>query len=366
MAIPTSIIKSVEPCLLSPRQVEVKFHSLLANGAQIRSAGTTKRSPRRLLSLGYTPKQRLRLFDTTFYFTHVRQNPELRFYIAYVVQASSAGGKVTIYPRIFYKDLSLVWRTASHFHQGKDGLWVGKGDVRTVHRHGEEIAESVEATTDLPFEIQNALETMMRNTRKVRSDQKALALILRHGNENRIAPFADFTSPRRRAQQDRSNLINRGRSVARFRRNNDPSSLYIVPGYEPDFRSGIIDRYESMSKLYGGKLQKIRIISKNQKIQYLFFAGPKHVWIAPPQATTTQLSSYGVRTIDVKADDDLFIPGYEYHYLDDPEDPTSLYSQIPKGFVGDGSPIDPDKADASPWLNQIPVIRQFRKIVLRQ
>ena len=63
-------------------------------------------------------------------------------------------------------------------------------------------------------------------------------------------------------------------------------------------------------------------------------AGPHQVWIIPPQATTRQLSSFGLRTVDVIADDDLFVPGYEYHYLDVTVDPPEFYSQIPKGFAG--------------------------------
>ena len=38
--------------------------------------------------------------------------------------------------------------------------------------------------------------------------------------------------------------------------------------------------------------------------------------------------------IDVLGDDDLCIPGYEYHFLDDSEDPPVMFSQIPEGFAG--------------------------------
>jgi hypothetical protein len=110
-------------------------------------------------------------------------------------------------------------------------------------------------------------------------------------------------------------------------------------------------------------MRKFRILSTNRKIQYQFVAGPRHVWIVPPQALTTELTSYGVRTIDVNVDDDLSVPGYEYHYLDESEDPPRLYSQIPEGFAGEISEVDPARADASPWLEQMPVIQQFRKAI---
>jgi hypothetical protein len=64
------------------------------------------------------------------------------------------------------------------------------------------------------------------------------------------------------------------------------------------------------------------------------------------------------------ADDDLFVPGWEYHYMDEELDPPALYSQIPKGFAGVPCPDDEHKADASPWLDRIPIVRAFRRQVL--
>jgi len=100
-------------------------------------------------------------------------------------------------------------------------------------------------------------------------------------------------------------------------------------------------------------------------VQYLFFAGPRHAWIIPPQATTTEIMSFGVRTIGVSLDDDLCVPGYEYHYLDDSVDPPELVSQIPPGYVGPPSHVDPARADASAWLDALPVIQAFRRTVLK-
>jgi hypothetical protein len=71
-----------------------------------------------------------------------------------------------------------------------------------------------------------------------------------------------------------------------------------------------------------------------------------------------------VRTIDVMADEELFVPGYEYHYLDEWEDPPAWVSQIPRGFAGEANPDYPERADASPWIEAMPVIRRFRKEVL--
>jgi len=63
---------------------------------------------------------------------------------------------------------------------------------------------------------------------------------------------------------------------------------------------------------------------------------------------------------------DIFIPGYEYHHMEETKNGPELYSQIPKGFAGKTCPLDDAKADASAWLDQLPVVKQFRKSVLGQ
>lgn len=364
--IPTQIVPSVDPAPVSARRVTREFLELLEAGARIRPAGQAKGDPMRLLRDGYVPKSRIDLFDTRFYLTDPRENPAVRFLVAYVVQAHRTTGKTEIYPRIFYKDLSLVWRSASHVISTEDRFWIGKGDSRTVTKGGFEITDCIESTTDLPLEMQTALETLNRRARRAPTDEEALFLVLRQAPSSRTLPYRDFTEPRRRAAANRRNRINGGRSIARFVRKNDPSSLQIVPGFEPDFQRGIVEVSTSRSMLYGGELKRFRIVSRNERVQYLFMAGPRHVWIIPPQALTTELSSYGVRTIDVVADDDLFVPGYEYHYFDEAVDPSEHFSQIPEGFAGAPSEHDSDRADASAWLDQIPVIREFRKQVLRR
>lgn len=363
--ISTRIAPSVEPTDLPPRQVARNFRKLIDSGARFRAAGEAKSDPTQLLSLGYTPRYEVALFDTHFYLTNPLQNPALRFFVGYVVQRHPATGRNEIAPRIFYKDLSLIWRCASHVIATDGDFWIGKGDVRTMVRDGFEITECVESTTDLPLEMQTALETLNRKKRHARSDEEALYLVLQGAPSSRTAPYRDFSELRRRAESDRRNLINGGRSIARFTRRNDPTSLKIVDGFEPDFSKGILEVGDSKSAMYGGALKRFRILSRNRKIQYLFIAGPKHVWIIPPQATTTELSSYGVRTIDVVADEDLFVPGYEYHYFDEAADESEHFSQIPEGFAGELSEHDNDRADASAWLDQIPVIREFRRKVLR-
>ena len=362
--IPTQIIPSVKRHDLSPLKTQGQFKKLIDSGARLKIVGTASKNPASLLGSGFQPKHRIDLFDTTIYLTNVQQIPELRFFVAYVVK-NNRRGKPEIFPRIFYKDLSLSWRSASHFSRDDEGIWVGKGDVREEFEKGQAFLTSIESTTDLPLEMINALDDLARKIKRPRGNEFTLDLVLRKSSTTRVEPYSDFTSPRRQAASVKSNLINKGKSVARFSRPNDPTSLKFTSGFEPDFSDGLVEKSTSRSKLYHGLLKRFRILSTNRKIQYLFIAGPKQTWIIPPQATTTELSSYCVRTIDVVADDDLFIPGYEYHHFDETESgEMELSSQIPPGFAGEVCQSDDAKADASPWLNKIPVIQEFRKCFL--
>ena len=155
------------------------------------------------------------------------------------------------------------------------------------------------------------------------------------------------------------NQINGNRSIAWFADENDPGSLQIEAGFEPDF-DAIVDVSNSRSSMYGGAIRKFRIASVNASIQWFFVAGPQHVWIVNPQPFTVELSSYGLRTVDVVVDEDVLIPGYEF--FDNTGD-GDIDDQIPPGFAGPVCPIDPDRADASPWNEQLPIIQAFRRAV---
>ena len=363
--IPTAVVTGVEPARRSSAQIAREFRRLLDGGALFRCAGNARDEPRRLLGLGYTPKCRIDLFDTTFYFTHARQNPDLRFFVVYVVQADVVQpdrerGRRPIDARIVYKDISLIWRTASHLHLTDEELWIGKGATRIERCDGHVREESIEATTDLPLEMQAAVESLNRRVRRPRHDLGALPLVLRNAPRDRLRPYRDFSAPRERAAANPRNRIYGGRKVLRFTRRDDPTSLRIARGFEPDFGSGPIEQAAGSSSLYGGIVRSLRFLSTNGEIQYLFFVGPEHAWLAPPQALTTELSTYGVRTVDVLADEDAFIPGYEYHFEDEGDDGPELHSQIPAGYAGAHHEHDDTRADASAWLDRLPVIRELR------
>ena len=356
----TAIVSGILPAAQSPAQVKREFLALLAAGVAIDCVGSARKRPRSLLAKGYTPKHKISLFDATFYLTNLREDAHFRFFVVYV----RIGDEHRLHPRIFYKDSSLVWRSPSHYIRSETENWIGKGDLKSVVINGEEIEYGAEETTNLPLEIQTALDALSRIGR-VRKDYRAIPLVLRQAPDGRFEPYRDFSEPRRRAMADPKNRINGGRYVASFSRKNDPTSLRFVRGYEPDFDAGVIEESGLRSNLYGGELRKFRVLSRNRKIQYQFVAGPRHAWIIPPQPLTTELMSYGLRTVDVNGDEDIFVPGYEYHFIDESEDPPELHSQIPEGFAGATSTVDPSRAEASPWIDRMPVIREFRRKLLR-
>jgi hypothetical protein len=343
---------------LPPAQVRREFKELLAAGAALLPAGEARLDPERIVAPRYLPQTRIDLFGSRYYLAAARKNPSVRFFVAFVVPAVSKARRTKIYPRIFYKDLSLVWRVASHLVANEDEFWIGKGAVEQSWRGGYQHIESRESTTDLPLEIQTALEALSHDQSKVVTDEEALFLVLRNAPSGRIEPYQDFSRPRELSAASPGGKINGGRRIARFKRRNDPASLEFVAGFEPDFAEGLVERARSSSRLYGGAIERFRFLSKNGQIQYFFFAGPRHVWIVPPQATTRSVCSYGVRVTDVFAADDLFVPGFEYHYE---EEDGSWVSQIPAGFVGPQADFDPTRADASAWLDQLPIVRAFRR-----
>ena len=322
--------------------------------------GSAKRDPWELLIRTQLPRYRIDLFGTRFYLTGYRQIPELRFFLCYVVQANERSQQWEVFPRIIYKDLSLAWRSASHLSFSNDDIWVGKGDIRVREDDGYELVESDEATTDMPLEMQSALESLLRFPGVSNANPELLKLVLRESPPSRIAPYKDFSAPRRRAASNPRNLVHGGKPIAWFEDSDDPESFVFVKGFEPDFRNGVCWKTKSKSKLYGGSLRRVRILSTNQQVQHYFIAGKKHTWMYPPQALTTELSSYGVRTISVTVDDNAYLSGYEYHYFEQGPDGPELYSQIPTGYAGEICPIDDAKADASPWLDRLPVIREFK------
>lgn len=364
MVIPTQIMQNIPSLPRSPQAVARSFRALLDDGAVLVAGGKPLMRPAILVRGSCAPRHELELdpFGLRIFLSNVHQNPDLRFLVGYVMDR--APRRPRIYARIFYKDTALMWRAASHLVKDRGEFWIGKGDVTTVEIDGHAHLCSLESTTDLPFELQLALEQAARSAESIPVNDRILERVLRRAPAGRITPYADFTRLRRRASAEPRNRINRGRSVASFARKHEPDSLRFAKGFEPDLSRGIVEILDLESGYYGGHVQLFRVLSTNQKIQYGFMAAPQQVWIIPPQALTTELTTFALRTINVAIDEDLCVPGYEFHYMDETDDGLALHSQIPPGFAGAHHPQDEDRADASPWIDQLPIVRAFRTQVL--
>lgn len=365
MQIRGTIVPNAEPVNLSERDVSRQFHELLSGGYSLVPAGRAKNDPRGKLLPRYRPKFLIHLFGVDYYLSNLRSDNGFGFFVAYVVLPSGRNRRQTrkFFPRIFYKDASLIWRSATHYIHSDNEHWVGKGDLKPVMEDGREVWYSAEETTNLPLEIQSAIDMASRRNKKAIPDRQALSLVLRNAPDDRVHPYHDFSQPRREAMADASMRVNRGRPVAWFENPDEPASLRFATGFNPDFTSGIVDISHSRSHMYGGAIEKYRIVSVNRQIQYMFVAAPEHVWIIPPQPLTTEITSYGVRPSDVEVDENLCIPGFEYHYMDESVEPPELHSQIPAGYAGRPSELDSGRADASRWNERMPVVREFRRLV---
>ncbi len=356
-----AISGDIAPDSINEAQVSKLFGSLLDRGCPLRPQGLASVDPRRMLQR-QQPRNLVTLNDYRFFLTNVRRDLQFRFFVGYVQLGNPriAETRRPLYPRIFYKDSSLVWRVATHYINSKNEHWIGKGDVKPVLENGQINWYSAEETTNLPFEIQTALDQVSRRVKAPRPDRQALSLVLKNAPDDRVEPYADFSKPRRDAMKVKSKRINNNQPVAWFTNDTDPRSLKFARGYAPDFKSGLIASSSSRSKLYGGSILRFRICSQNRRIQYLFMRAPTQSWIIPPQPVELDLMSYGVHKVDANVDEKLCIPGYEFHFPDDEED-DGLFSQIPKGYAGASSTIDPQRADASPWTHQMPVMNEFHQ-----
>ncbi len=124
---------AIAPAALREDAVAREFAALLAGGVALEVPGRARTAPRRLLAWGYRPRWRCDLFGTRFYLSALRQNPDIRFFVTYVLPpAAGPRPRARLYARLFYKDVSLIWRSASHVIAGASGGWIGKGDVVEV------------------------------------------------------------------------------------------------------------------------------------------------------------------------------------------------------------------------------------------
>ena len=190
----TRIVKDVHPCGATPARIRRAFETLLAAGHRLCPAGTARTHPAALLGL-YPPRYAAELFDARFYLAELREDENFRFFVAYV----QLGADDELFPRLFYKDSSLVWRCATHVISAPGVHWIGKGDLKRIDEEDGETEYSAEETTNLPLELQAALDELSRRAKRVAWDARALRRLLRRAPIGRYEAYADFLGPRRRA-----------------------------------------------------------------------------------------------------------------------------------------------------------------------
>ena len=213
-----------------------------------------------------------------------------------------------------------------------------------VDANGEEILATFEETTNLPLEIQGALDELTRRAARPRNDLRAVGRLLRRAPDHRLEPYEDFAGPRRRARANLRNLIRRGRRRRLVRAQERSRLLRFAPGFEPDFARGVVELSRSHSRFYGGAIRKFRILSRNRQIQYQFVAAPRHAGSSRRRRSPPTSRPSACASIDVHAAEELCVPGYEYCYVDESTRPPTLHSQIPTGFAGAPSELDPARA----------------------
>ena len=69
----TRIVRGIRADALTAWDVERDFRALIDQGARIRPSGSAKTRPRSLLTRGYVPQYRIRLFDTRLFLAEIRQ-----------------------------------------------------------------------------------------------------------------------------------------------------------------------------------------------------------------------------------------------------------------------------------------------------
>ncbi len=354
------LLEAAELEALAADEVQAKLSGLFNAGAKIVVAGRAKHRRQNYLPQRYPPLFHLSLHNVEIYLAGLREFEGFTFFVAYVVPAKGHRRGVRIYPRIFYKDVSLIWRSATHYIRTDDEHWVGKGAIKPVLEDGVEVWYSAEETSDLPLEMQPALDAASRRSPRSLADAEALGLVLRNAPSDRVEPYRDFLAPREAAAHKADWLVNAGHPIAWFEDGRKPESLKFADGFEPDFRTGYIDASLSKSAFYGGDVIKARFLSTNRQVHYLFVKTPGVSWLIPPQSVLEELTTFAVRPVDAEVDERLCLPGFEYHFLDETTDPPSWHTQIPAGFAGSPHPVDDDRASTKPWNDRLPVLSAFQ------
>ena len=194
-----------------------------------------------------------------------------------------------LFPRLFYKDSSLVWRCATHFISAPGVHWIGKGDLKRIDEEDGQTEYSAEETTNLPYEMQGALDELRRRTKEVPWDARALRRILR-GAGGRFEAYADFIGPSRRAAAKPATASTRAPGGG-FESRKTGLPAHRAGASRPT--SDAWERCRSASRSMAASREAAHPLAERE-IQYQFVAGPAR--LDHPASAHHRLSSYGVRS----------------------------------------------------------------------
>ncbi|MCX5701739.1 MAG: methyltransferase domain-containing protein, partial [Candidatus Omnitrophica bacterium] len=298
-----------------------------------------------LLQNGFVPQYKISLNGMDYYLSkpYTSQRNGRPYFIGFLHRINPETGVEEIFARTIYKSNSQnIWRIASS--EGPGG-WIGKG-------------LEDEMTTNAPLEIQSSLEKLCLDNGK---------LEIKEGFYDDLEKRADFKSPEEFNHTIllHGEELNGGISIGSFAETGNPESYRFQNGFEPDFNNGVIEEFNTYSPIYGD-VESYRMLSNNKQVQFVFNVDRENrVWIGAVQSVTPRFTRFGVRAdrIDIGAMEMENIEG-----VNRPVDilmPASEYdTQIPKGYIGN------HKADryydASPFIDKIPVIKEFRQKVLEK
>ncbi len=317
------------------------FDRLVERGTPIQIYGQT--SFRALERDGLGPKHQVKFGADTYYFSHPFIDAGGRtVFVMYLHHVDSTTGRPVIFVNAVYRSNSQnVWRAAS---SSPDGRYIGKGLGETSQM--------------LPVELQGHLERMVSHQQVGGGLHEIPGRFYHVLGEDERTPLVTLLNVRQLPNTPKVIVAREDTS-----RHMDPHvanhHFIFTPGYEPNFHHGVVHNFTTENPIYG-MVSSYVVRSTNGALQYLFNVDRAgRVWIGGVQTTSVALNRQGVRVDRVTVPDALLTPAFEY------------LRQMPRGYeVGPlhmkerMHPTDSHYADATPFLNQLGVIQDFRRYVL--
>jgi len=265
-------------------------------------------------------------------------------FLVYLKHIPKDGTAPQIFVNAYYRsDSQNVWRAASHQGVGENAWWIGKGYD--------------EQYQTLPSAVQEKLEGLKNSAAAIPTKEgfyKVLGLGEEHPYDPAIMQSVMLSQIK--------NIVNPiGLS----------KSLFQTPQYErglrPDFTS--CRTYETQSLLYGGKVTTYVVSSEDGAVEYLFNVavvnGVTKVWIGGLQYAHPKLTRQGIPSVPINAPWFYMTPAFEY--ASNIETLKTKMGVDLSSYMRPQNIYRPEKyIDMSSFLDQLPIIKDFRAQVLNE